>query len=90
MTVYVDDMRAPFGRLIMCHMVADSSDELMEMARKIGVHTRWLQKKGTPQEHFDICMTKRELAVKAGAHEVTMKQVAELCRAKRLSSRQAV
>lgn len=22
MTVYVDDMRAPFGRMIMCHMIS--------------------------------------------------------------------
>jgi hypothetical protein len=24
MTVYVDDMRAPFRRMIMCHMTADT------------------------------------------------------------------
>jgi hypothetical protein len=59
MAVYVDDMEATFGRMIMCHMVADSTEELIAMARKIGVDVKWIQKAGTHHEHFDIAKMKR-------------------------------
>ncbi|WP_121063449.1 DUF4031 domain-containing protein [Chachezhania antarctica] len=35
MAVYVDDMRAPFGRTVMCHMVADTTVELRGLPRLI-------------------------------------------------------
>lgn len=69
MGVYVDDMRAPYRRMVMCHMLADSVEELHAMADKIGVARRWFQDK--PKfPHYDICLTKRALAVKFGAKEV--------------------
>lgn len=70
MSVYVDDSRNPFGRMVMCHMTADTHAELMAMAVAIGVQPKWVQKAGTWQEHFDISLTKRALAVKAGAIQV--------------------
>ena len=70
MAVYVDDMRAPFGRMIMCHMIADDDAELRAMADRIGVQRRWHQYPGTPRSHFDICLSKRALAVAAGAVEI--------------------
>ncbi|KIC42203.1 hypothetical protein RA27_02065 [Ruegeria sp. ANG-R] len=80
MTVYVDDMhKSPmgqFGRMKMCHMIADSTEELLAMADRIGVARKWLQDPGTHQEHFDIAMSKRALAVKAGAKEITMRELA--------------
>lgn len=83
MTVYVDDMQAQFGRMKMCHMIADSTDELLAMADRIGVARRWLQKAGTSQEHFDIAMTKRRLAVEAGAIEVSRMQLGRILRERR-------
>jgi hypothetical protein len=42
----------------------------MAMADKIGVARRWLQKPPRASwEHFDICQTKRALAIAAGAIE---------------------
>lgn len=83
MTVYVDDMKASYGRMKMCHMIADSSAELLEMADRIGVARKWLQKAGTPQEHFDIAMSKRRLAVAAGAVEVSRMDLGRILRARR-------
>jgi hypothetical protein len=77
MTVYVDDMRAKFGRMVMCHMLADTDEELHAMAAKIGVSSRWWQRPiKTSGSHYDIAMTKRALAVKHGAVEVTLRQIA--------------
>lgn len=44
MSVYVDDMEAGFGRMVMCHMWADTLDELLEMVDAIGVQRKWLQR----------------------------------------------
>lgn len=83
MTVYVDNMKAPYGRMIMCHMLADTTEELIAMADRIGVRRKWLQKPGTPHEHFDICTSKRALAVKYGAKEITWRDLALFIRSRR-------
>ena len=68
MSVYVDDMRASFGRMVMCHMWADSLDELLAMADRIGVQRKWLQQPPKASwVHFDIALSKKVLAIKAGA-----------------------
>lgn len=77
MAVYVDNMKASFGRMKMCHMVADTTEELLAVADKIGVQRKWIQHAGTYKEHFDIAMTKRALAVEAGAIEITMRDYAK-------------
>lgn len=89
MSVYVDDMKAKFGRMKMCHMIADSHSELLAMAEKIGVATRWIQKRGTPHEHFDICLSKRAMAIKLGAKEVTTMELGRILHARRCSGRNA-
>lgn len=71
MAVYVDDPICPYGRMMMCHMLADSTDELLAMADAIGVNRKWIQFAGTLREHFDICKSKRAKAIAAGAREVT-------------------
>lgn len=83
MAVYVDDMRAPYGRMVMCHMAADTREELIAMADRIGVARKWLQKRGTWQEHFDICLSMRALAVRCGAIEVTRKELVQGMMARR-------
>lgn len=68
----------------MSHMMADTSEELVEMALKIGLHTKWLQHTGTYKEHFDVSQTKRAEAVGYGAVEVTQRFIGELMRKGRL------
>lgn len=75
MTVYVDDMRASFGRYVMCHMMADTTEELLAMADTIGVKRKWLQFGGTWKEHFDIALTKKALAIQSGAVLITRKEL---------------
>ncbi|AOO80742.1 DUF4031 domain-containing protein [Bosea vaviloviae] len=76
MTVYVDDARHQFGRMIMCHMWADSLEELLEMASRIGLDSNWIQGHPTLSEgkarkaswlHFDISLTMKAMALLAGA-----------------------
>ncbi|MCB5201668.1 DUF4031 domain-containing protein [Neorhizobium sp. T786] len=68
MTVYVDPPGYRIGRLIMCHMAADTLAELHATADFLGVR-RWFQDKpGAP--HYDICKRNRARAIAAGAVEV--------------------
>lgn len=78
MAVYVDDMKSPYGRMKMCHMIADTTEELLEMVDKIGVQRKWIQKTGTPYKHFDIALTKREKAIKLGAIEISSKELVKI------------
>jgi hypothetical protein len=68
MTVYVDDVRHRFGRMVMCHMWADSLDELLAFADKIGLARKWLQK--PPKAgwvHFDVSLSLKAKAMAIGA-----------------------
>lgn len=69
MAVYVDDMRANIGRLIMCHMIADTDEELRLMAREIGVSEHGQQ--GGP---IEIGLSTRAAAIDLGAIEITWRQ----------------
>lgn len=83
MTVYVDSFyiaasvmngsRTVRGKW--CHLTADTSEELNAMADKIGLRRSWIQDEGIiGQEHYDVTMSKRKLAVEAGAVEVDFRE----------------
>ncbi len=73
MAVFVDRARLPLGRMLMSHMIADSVEELHEMADRIGLKREWFQDHGFP--HYDICQGKRWLAIRHGAVPVTTRMM---------------
>lgn len=83
MTVYVDNMRAIYGRMIMCHMVADTDDELHNMADIIGLPRKYWQAPPSHRSHYDISLAKRELAIQAGAKTIDQRQLAAMTRRKK-------
>ena len=92
MSVYVDDAfiqaSVPNGSRThtskWCHMTADTTEELVTFAKRIGLRPSWIQKEGTPYEHFDVTMPKRRAAVKAGAIEITWREGVYQVEAKQL------
>lgn len=82
MSVYVDSAFLPYRRMKMCHMLADSLDELHAMADRIGIARRHFQTDSSAP-HYDICKAKRALAVKFGAVEITRMKLIELLRRNR-------
>lgn len=88
MSVYVDKQRAKFGRMVMCHMVADSLDELHAMAEKIGMRHEWFQspnRGNASHPHYDLSLSRRALAIKHGAIEVDKHGLVEAVRRFRAS-----
>ena len=77
---YMDAAVWPYGRMVMCHLLADTEVELHEMAGKIGVKRKWFQNDRYP--HYDICKAKRAQAVRLGAREIGRKEFVALARRK--------
>jgi alkanesulfonate monooxygenase SsuD/methylene tetrahydromethanopterin reductase-like flavin-dependent oxidoreductase (luciferase family) len=86
MTVYVDDMNAPYGRMKMCHMLADTDEELHAMADRIGVARKWWQSpEKTSGSHYDIALSKKALAIAAGAVAITWRQAGAMNARRRIT-----
>jgi hypothetical protein len=81
MAVYVDRARNKFGRMIMSHMVADSTIELWKMADAIGMRREWFQRGSFP--HYDVSVARRTKALALGAVEVDRRELAQFMRRKR-------
>lgn len=63
----------------MCHMLADTLEELHKMADTIGINRKWFQSKASTP-HYDICKSKRIIAINHGAIEVSRKEVVSIIR----------
>lgn len=71
MSVFVDDYRAPCRGMIMSHMMADTTLELLEMADKLGIRREHIQAAGKWKEHFDVSQKMRRRAIAFGAVPLT-------------------
>lgn len=97
MSVYVDNFfvkaDVPNGDRVVrgrwCHMTADTREELDAMADKIGLRRSWIQYPGTWKEHYDVTLSKRALAVRAGAIEIDLHEAARRWEEKRRALREA-
>lgn len=72
MSVYVGVPMWEFRNMVCCHMVADTEEELDNMAFVLGLKPEWKQipKRETgvgSLVHYDIAKTKRNQAIKLGA-----------------------
>lgn len=79
MAVYVDAPIWKYRRMMMCHLMADTLEELHSMVDSIGVNRKWFQR--SPVPHYDICKSKRALAVKHGAIEADRNLIVGVIRA---------
>jgi hypothetical protein len=86
---YVDSLReypnAGLRFTSFCHLLADSRDELHELADRLGIPRRFFQDHPW-RWHHDLPAYLREQAIELGAREVTMHEVGALLRARRVEA----
>lgn len=80
MSVYVDHERNSLGRMRMCHMLAGTLEESHDMAQGIGLRREWFQVSRSGVPHYDICQSKRKVAIYLGAIEIDRRKTVELMR----------
>ena len=58
------------------HLVGDTLDELHAFAERLGLKRTWFQSAGTIP-HYDLTVYKRRQALRLGASEITMREMAQ-------------
>ena len=82
--LYVDKGRYPLGRMIMCHMLADTAEELESARCALGLPEGCTQYPGTWKEHLDVSQAKRALALrKLEAREINSRELVTILRQRR-------
>ena len=76
MAIMVDEAKYPFRGQNYCHMMSDcvnrqqAEQELHDFAARLGLQRRWFQQSAR-NPHYDLAPSKRALAIRLGAKEVT-------------------
>ncbi len=87
--IIVDQLRdwgwhhGPSSHLISTLPGEEGSAELAAFVEKIGLKRKWVQKPGTPREHFDLNERAHKQALAAGAVEVDWRSLVRAIRAKK-------
>ncbi len=89
--VYVDPLlqATPRSATEGCRLIADSDDELHDIARRLGLRREWFHCKSAIP-HYELSPNKRKEAVRVGAVELSLHEMAERIRAWRESKRESV
>ena len=83
MAVYVDRAKNRYRHMKMSHMIADTIEELHEMADNIGLKRSWFQPGNNSLAHYDLCQSKRKLAIEYGAIEISSRELVAKIRKRR-------
>lgn len=90
MAIYVDPCVWPARDRVWCHLMTDGpSSELRAFAEQLGLRPEWIQRAGTPREHFDLPPEGRQRAIELGAIPVTAKEMIRLCVRQHLADRES-
>lgn len=75
--VYIGTREYKYGNMKMSHMIADTLDELHEMADKLLIDRKHFQdKRGKP--HYDICKKNKQKAILFGAILISDKEIVKI------------
>lgn len=74
MAVYIDSANLKYRNMIMCHMIADSYEELHDMAQKIGMKKAWFQSNAS-FPHYDVCLMRKKKAIQYGAIQLNRREL---------------
>jgi hypothetical protein len=75
--VYVDDAAILYRGKKRYHMTADTLVELHAFAASVDINACWFHR-GARHPHYDITDPQREAAVRAGATEVTSRELVRI------------
>lgn len=67
----------------MSHMVADTVEELHQMADRLNLSRQHFQMSRSGIPHYDVCSSKRKQAILNGAVEVSRREMAQHIKQKR-------
>ena len=89
MTLYVDNVRTPYGRMLLSHMAADTPEELQRARIQLGLPLSAVHNAGTDREHIDLSAAKRREAINIlGAVPITPRDMVRIRQKRRASTNQ--